>query len=162
MKRAFIENDFPLNNVSNFSALEKKSRKSTVVGLHTYWARRPLASSRATMYASLISASENEEERKEQNLFISKLADPENINDSRLIEQARKNILNNNSGKTPIVVDPFSGGGSIPMEAMRLGCSTYASDLNPLAVLIGRATLEFPQKYGVFTLNSAEHVSTSL
>lgn len=53
-----------------------------------------------------------------------------------------------NGGKPPKVLDPFAGGGAIPLEALRLGCETYASDLNPVAVLIEKATLEFPQKYG--------------
>lgn len=53
-----------------------------------------------------------------------------------------------NGGRVPEVLDPFAGGGAIPLEALRLGCETYASDLNPVVVLIEKATLEYPQKYG--------------
>lgn len=65
-----------------------------------------------------------------------------------MIEQARKDILEANGGKPPKVLDPFGGGGSIPLEALRLGCEVYSNDLNPVAVLIQKCTLEYPQKYG--------------
>jgi len=65
-----------------------------------------------------------------------------------MIKQAREDILKANGGKPPKVLDPFAGGGSIPLEALRLGCETYASDYNPVATLILKCTLEYPQKYG--------------
>ena len=65
-----------------------------------------------------------------------------------MIRKAREDILKANGGKPPRVLDPFGGGGSIPLEALRLGCETYANDLNPVAVLIQKCTLEYPQKYG--------------
>jgi len=65
-----------------------------------------------------------------------------------MIEQARKEILEANGGTPPKVLDPFGGGGSIPLEALRLGCETYSNDYNPVAVLIQKCTLEYPQKYG--------------
>ena len=52
-------------------------------------------------------------------------------------------------GRPPRVLDPFAGGGSIPLDALRLGCETYASNCNPVAVLIEKATLEWPQKFGI-------------
>jgi hypothetical protein len=64
------------------------------------------------------------------------------------LDKARKDILKANNGQPPKVLDPFGGGGSIPLEALRLGCETYTGDLNPVAVLIQKATLEYPQKYG--------------
>lgn len=66
----------------------------------------------------------------------------------RLIEKARKDILEANDDKPLRVLDPFSGGGAIPLEALRLGCETYAGEYNPVAVLILKCTLEYPQKYG--------------
>ena len=65
-----------------------------------------------------------------------------------MIERARKKILKAYGGKAPKVLDPFGGGGSIPLECLRLGCETYSNDLNPVAVLIQKCTLEYPQKYG--------------
>jgi putative DNA methylase len=76
------------------------------------------------------------------------LAKWENSLNERIIKKAREEILKANDGKPPKVLDPFAGGGSIPLEALRLGCETYASDLNPVAVLILKCTLEYPQKYG--------------
>ena len=67
---------------------------------------------------------------------------------SQLLERARQRILDCNDGKPPKLLDPFAGGGSIPLEALRLGCEVEASDLNPVAVLILKGTVEYPQKYG--------------
>ena len=72
----------------------------------------------------------------------------ENSNNPVLIEKARTDILKANGGVPPKVLDPFGGGGSIPLEALRLGCETYSNDYNPVAVLIQKCTLEYPQKYG--------------
>ena len=148
MKKAFIEYDFPVKEVSEHSAREKNIRHGHISTLHIWWARRPLASSRATIYASLVPAPKDEQEREERSKFIAELSKWENSNNKELIEKARQDILDANDGVPPKVLDPFSGGGSIPLEALRLGCETYASDLNPVAVLIEKATLEYPQKYG--------------
>ena len=72
----------------------------------------------------------------------------ENSLNPHLIERARQDILDTNDGVPPKVLDPFGGGGAIPLEALRLGCETYSNDLNPVAVLIQKCTLEYPQKYG--------------
>ncbi|HKZ56393.1 MAG TPA: DUF1156 domain-containing protein, partial [Thermodesulfovibrionales bacterium] len=116
--------------------------------LHIWWARRPLASSRATSYAALIPAPENIDEWNRKREFIIELSKWENSLNQTLIEKARKEILEANGGKPPRVLDPFGGGGAIPLEALRLGCETYSNDLNPVAVLIQKCTLEYPQKYG--------------
>jgi adenine-specific DNA methylase len=65
-----------------------------------------------------------------------------------MIDRAKKDILDANDGRPPKVLDPFGGGGAIPLEALRLGCKTYSNDLNPVAVLIQKCTLEYPQRYG--------------
>ncbi|MBT6051952.1 MAG: DUF1156 domain-containing protein, partial [Candidatus Scalindua sp.] len=148
MKRAFIEHDFPVKEVSEHSAREKNIRHGNISTLHIWWARRPLAASRATIYASLVPKPKDEKEREERSKFIDELSKWENSNDKELIKKARQDILDANDGVPPKVLDPFSGGGAIPLEALRLGCETYASDLNPVAVLIEKATLEYPQKYG--------------
>lgn len=147
MSQSAIEQSFPIQAVSEYSAKEKNIRHGHISTLHIWWSRKPLAVSRATIYAALVSAF-TEEEIKQKNDFIAELSKWENANNQELLNQARADILKANNGIPPKVLDPFSGGGSIPLEALRLGCETYANDLNPVAVLIEKATLEFPQKYG--------------
>ncbi|MDI6868425.1 MAG: DUF1156 domain-containing protein [Coprothermobacterota bacterium] len=148
MDRRFIEVSFPVKEVSEESRREKNIRQGHISTLHIWWARRPLAASRATTYAALIPAPENEEGRIQEESFIKNLSKWENSLNLSLIEKARKKILQASGGRPPRVCDPFAGGGAIPLEALRLGCETYASDLNPVAVLIEKVTLEFPQKFG--------------
>jgi len=147
-KKAFIETDFPIKEVSEESSREKNIRHGHISTLHIWWARRPLASSRASIYTALTPEPKDEEERLKKSQFIAQLSKWENSLNKGIIERARKDILEANGGKPPKVLDPFAGGGAIPLEALRLGCETYASDLNPVAVLILKATLEYPQKYG--------------
>lgn len=146
--KSFIESDFPVKEVSVESAREKNIRHGHISALHIWWARRPLASSRASIYAALTPEAKNEEERLKRAQFIHNLSKWENSLNKTLLERAKVEILKANGGKPPRVLDPFAGGGSIPLEALRLGCETYASDLNPVAVLIEKCTLEYPQKYG--------------
>ena len=144
MKR-FIEVSFPVKEISKESVREKNIRHGHISTLHIWWARRPLASSRATSYAALIPAPENGVEWDKKTQFIINLSKWENSLDPMLIEKARKDILETNSGKPLRVLDPFAGGGAIPLEALRLGCETYAGEYNPVAVLILKCTLEYPQ-----------------
>ena len=147
MKR-FIEETFPVKEVSEESAREKNIRHGHISTLHVWWSRKPLASSRATAYAALTPPPENTDEWSRKRDFIINLSKWENSLNPPLIEQARQDILDANGGVPPKVLDPFGGGGAIPLEALRLGCETYSSDLNPVAVLIQKCTLEYPQKYG--------------
>jgi putative DNA methylase len=147
LNKRFIEWDMPLAELSAESAREKNIRHGHISTLHIWWARRPLASSRASIYAALTPAPNDEDERHKRAQFIVNLSKWENSLNRNLIEQARADILTANNGIPPKVLDPFAGGGAIPLEALRLGCETYASDLNPVAVLIEKATLEYPQKY---------------
>ena len=146
MKR-FIEASFPVTEVSAESANEKNILSS----LHIWWARRPLVASRATAYAALIPPPKDTEDWNRKRNFISNLSKRKNSLNSHLIETARKEILEANDGEPPKVLDPFGGGGSIPLEELRLGCETYSNDLNPVAVLIQKCTLEYPQRYGNLT-----------
>jgi len=146
--KRFIEESFPVKEVSVESVREKNIRHGHISTLHIWWARRPLASSRATNYAALIPAPKNIEEWQRERDFIIELCKWENSNNEQLLERARRKILEANGGVPPKVLDPFGGGGSIPLEALRLGCETYSNDLNPVAVLIQKCTLEYPQKYG--------------
>lgn len=146
--RRFIEESFPVKEVGQESAREKNIRHGHISTLHIWWARRPLAASRATIYASLIPAPKDELERNNRLAFIIDLCKWENSLNRTIIEKARRDILASNGGRPPRVLDPFGGGGSIPLEALRLGCEVYSGDYNPVAVLIQKCTLEYPQKYG--------------
>jgi adenine-specific DNA methylase len=148
MDKRLIEVTFPVKEVSAISAKEKNIRHGHISTLHIWWARRPLAASRATAYAALIPAPESEKELEEEKKFIAEFSKWENTNNPVYIEKARRKILKAYGGKPPKVLDPFGGGGSIPLECLRLGCETYSNDLNPVAVLIQKCTLEYPQKYG--------------
>ena len=148
--KRFIEESFPVKEVSFESAREKNIRHGHISTLHIWWARRPLASSRATNYAALIPAvspGDKKEFNKKRN-FIIEFSKWKNSLDQSMIKRAREDILKANNGKPPKVLDPFGGGGAIPLEALRLGCETYSNDYNPVAVLIQKCILEYPQKYG--------------
>ena len=163
-QKRFIEVSFPVKEVSIESTREKNIRHGHISTLHIWWARRPLASSRATAYAALIPAPEDTEEWDKKRQFIIELSKWENSLNPVLIEKAREDMLgirnqelgisenaqipNAQSPKPIRILDPFAGGGAIPLEALRLGCETYAGDYNPVAVLILKCTLEYPQKYG--------------
>ena len=146
--KRFIEESFPVKEVSAESAREKNIRHGHISTLHIWWARRPLASSRATSYAALIPVPKTSEEWNAKRNFIIDLCKWENSLDEKIMEKARQDILKANGGKPPKVLDPFGGGGAIPLEALRLGCEVYSNDLNPVAVLIQKCTLEYPQKFG--------------
>jgi Adenine-specific DNA methylase containing a Zn-ribbon len=143
MKR-FIEELLPIKEISEESARERNIRHGHISTLHIWWARKPLIASRATIYSALVSA-ENIEEKKK---FLLKIAKWETSLNKELIEKAREEIRKENGGKVLRVLDPFSGGGSIPLECLRLGLETHAIDYNPVAVLILKCVLEYPQKYG--------------
>ncbi len=146
--KRFIEVSFPVKEVSEISAKEKNIRHGHISTLHIWWARRPLASSRATSYAALIPAPEGPEEWDKKRQFIIELSRWENSLNHQIIEKARRDILKANGGEVPKVLDCFAGGGSIPLEALRLGCEAHAVEYNPVSVLILKCTLEYPQKYG--------------
>jgi putative DNA methylase len=152
MKKRLIEHDLPLADISEESAREKNIRHGHPSTLHIWWARRPLASSRATAFAALIDdpGEDHPQEREKLLELIKEITPWEAVKDgnSEAIEEARRLILAQ-YGRPPRVLDPFAGGGSIPLEALRLGCETYASDYNPVAVFIEKATLEWPQKFGI-------------
>ncbi|UCG00705.1 MAG: DUF1156 domain-containing protein [Candidatus Heimdallarchaeota archaeon] len=148
MKKRVIEWNFPLAEVSKASTHEKSVRHGHPSTLHIWWARRPLAASRATTFAALIDLPSGLKKQKEIINLIKEISPWNTVksNSSPVIHQSQQLIKNQWDTKPPRILDPFSGGGSIPLEALRLGCETYASDLNPIAVLISKATLEWPQK----------------
>ena len=146
--KRLIEETFPVKEVSAESTHEKNIRRGHISTLHIWWARRPLAASRATAYAALVPPSQDTDEWSRKREFIINLSKWENSLNPHLIKKAQREILEANDGIPPKVLDPFGGGGAIPLETLRLGCETYSNDLNPVAVLIQKCTLEYPQKYG--------------
>jgi len=151
MNRKLIEHDLPLAEISDASASEKNIHHGHPSTLHIWWARRPLASSRATAFAALLDDPGDEARRSELRRLIQQITpwDAVKVGNSPAVEKARELVREQFDGEPPRVLDPFAGGGSIPLEALRLGCETYASDYNPVAVFIEKATLEWPQKFGV-------------
>jgi len=157
-KKKLIETSLPLEAINEASAREKSIRHGHPSTLHLYWSRKPLATARAVLFAQLVDdpASRPEEfptveaqdlERARLHALMEKLIVWENSNDEGLLKQARDEIRKSNNGVLPAVLDPFAGGGSIPLEAQRLGLEAHASDLNPLAVLINKALIEIPPKF---------------
>ncbi|MGO3221173.1 DUF1156 domain-containing protein [Microbacterium gubbeenense] len=157
-KKKLIETSLPLEAINERSSREKSVRQGHPSTLHLWWSRKPLAVARAVLFAQLVDdpASRPEEfptideqdvERSRLHQLMSELIQWENSGDEQLLEQAREEIRRSNNGDLPSVLDPFAGGGSIPLEAQRLGLEAHASDLNPLAVLINKALIEIPPKF---------------
>jgi putative DNA methylase len=157
LERRFFEESFPIKNISIESVKEKRNRHSHISTLHLWWARRPLTASRATIFASLIDFKENEDIEKVHSL-INKISKWENSLNIDVIAEAKKKISASNNKKTLRLLDPFSGGGSIPLEAIRLGCETYAMDYNPVATLILKCTFQYPLEFNNFSQKENELV----
>src|SRR6266436_5319243 len=157
-RKKLIEVALPLEAINQASAKEKSIRHGHPSTLHLWWARRPLAACRAVLFASLVDdpsshpeefPTEADQDRERQRLFrlIEELVKWENSNNKLLLDAASQEILKSTDGNPPSVYDPFCGGGSIPLEAQRLGLEARASDLNPVAVLITKALIEIPPKF---------------
>lgn len=172
-KKKLIETSLPLEAINAQASREKSIRHGHPSTMHLYWARRPLAAARAVLFAQLVDdpASRPEEfptvelqdtERARLHALMEKLVIWENSNDEELLEAARSEIRKSNNGKLPAVLDPFAGGGAIPLEAQRLGLEAHASDLNPLAVLLNKSLIEIPPKFSgkkpVFPSSEGEQV----
>ncbi len=157
-KKKLIETSLPLEAINAASAREKSIRHGHPSTLHLYWSRKPLATARAVLFAQLVddpasrpeefpTVEEQDAERARLHALMEELVVWENSNDEPLLRRAREEIRKSNDGELPAVLDPFAGGGSIPLEAQRLGLEAHASDLNPLAVLINKALIEIPPKF---------------
>ncbi len=158
VKKKLIEVALPLEAINKQSAREKSIRHGHPSTLHLWWARRPLATCRAVLFASLVDdpsslpeqfPTEADQDKERQRLFrlIERLVLWENSNNRAVLDEARAEILKSTDGHPPPIYDPFCGGGSIPLEAQRLGLEAHASDLNPVAVLITKALIEIPPKF---------------
>ncbi|WP_104088074.1 DUF1156 domain-containing protein [Cryobacterium sp. N19] len=157
-KKKLIETSLPLEAINEASGREKSLRQGLPSTMHLWWSRKPLATSRAIIFAQLVddptarpdefpTVEAQDAERARLHRLITRLALWENSNDAALLEQARIEIKKSNDGKLPGVTDPFAGGGSIPLEAARLGLPASAADLNPVAVLLNKALIEIPARF---------------
>jgi len=175
-KKKLIEVALPLEAINVASAREKSIRHGHPSTLHLWWARRPLAAARAVIFAQMVDdpsahpdifKTEKAQEKERQRLFriIEELVKWENTTNETVLQQARDEIWQSwrttcaenadhprakelfDRYKLPGFHDPFAGGGALPLEAQRLGLESYASDLNPVAVLINKAMIEIPPKF---------------
>jgi putative DNA methylase len=173
--KRLVEVDFPIAEVSRHAAREKATPPGHPSRLHLWWARRPLASSRAVLLGLLwpdpcdpLCPQEFKDEarrllrtvagcnpgttdkdiRKALLRFIADFASWDFAANRTYLDVSRALVTSAYGGEAPLVVDPFAGGGSIPVEALRLGCETFASDLNPVACLILKIMLEDIPRYG--------------
>ncbi len=156
--KKLIEVALPLEKINAESAREKSIRHGHPSTLHLWWARRPLAAARAVIWASLVDdpsshpekfPTEEEQNRERQRLFhiLEELVVWENSNDERVLAAAKEEVLKSTNGNPPEFLDPFAGGGAIPLEAQRLGLKAHAHDLNPVAVMINKAMIEIPPRF---------------
>ena len=172
--KKLIEVALPLDDINAAAAREKSIRHGHPSTLHLWWARRPLAAARAVIFAQMVndpggergwysgkSKAQTDQEREKLFDIIRDLVKWENTNNEEVLERARAAIRQSwretcalNKGKPgfdpdklPAFHDPFAGGGAIPLEAQRLGLESYASDLNPVAVMINKAMIEIPPKF---------------
>lgn len=175
-RKKLIEVALPLEAINEASAREKSIRHGHPSTLHLWWARRPLAAARAVIFAQMVDdpsavpelfPTEEAQEKERQRLFgiIKELVQWENTTNETVLNKAREEIWKSwrrtcadnkdhprarelfDPQKLPAFHDPFAGGGSLPLEAQRLGLEAYASDLNPVAVLINKAMIEIPPKF---------------
>ena len=173
--KRLAEVDFPVAEVSRHSAREKSIRHGHPSTLHLWWARRPLAACRAMLMALLLpdpcdkncpndfkqearrllalmpggsATAADRDLRKTLLSFIADFANWDNSAKPAYLECARGLVRAAHGSEPPLVVDPFAGGGSIPLEALRVGCDAFASDLNPVACLILKVLLEDIPRHG--------------
>ena len=175
-RKKLIEVALPLDDINTASAREKSIRHGHPSTLHLWWARRPLAAARAVIFAQMVddpsahrdrfpTEKAQEEERKRLFGILRELVKWENTTNEVVLGRARAEIqecwrrtcVDNaehpgaaelfDPDRLPAFHDPFAGGGALPLEAQRLGLEAYASDLNPVAVLINKAMIEIPPKF---------------
>lgn len=157
-KRKLIEVALPLETINRESAREKSIRHGHPSTLHLWWSRKPLATARAVLFAQLVddpsshpdrfpTEASQRTERERLHGIIERLVVWENTGNKGLFAEAKAEILASTGAMPPPILDPFAGGGSIPLEAQRLGLEAHASDLNPVSVLINKALIEIPPKF---------------
>lgn len=158
MAKKLIEVALPLEKINAESAREKSIRHGHPSTLHLWWARRPLAAARAVIWSSLVDDPSahpeqfpTEEEQNKERLRLFKILEDlvvwENSSNEDVLNRAKAEIMKSTNGKPPALLDPFAGGGAIPLEAQRLGLEAHAHDLNPVAVMINKSMIEIPPRF---------------
>ena len=170
--KKLIEVALPLEKINAESAREKSIRHGHPSTLHLWWARRPLAAARAVIWASLVDdpsshpeqfPTEEDQNTERQRLFkiLEDLVVWENSNNEKVLDAAKAEIMKSTNGNPPALLEPFAGGGAIPLEAQRLGLEAHAHDLNPVAVMINKAMIEIPPKFsGMAPVNPDAQVNS--
>ncbi len=167
VKKKLIEVALPLDDINAASAREKSIRHGHPSTLHLWWARRPLAAARAVIWSSLVddpsahpekfpTVEEQAAERERLFGILRELVVWENSNNDRVLNAAKAEIKKSMGDDLPPLLDPFAGGGAIPLEAQRLGLKAYAQDLNPVAVTINKAMIEIPPLFAEKTAVNPE------
>lgn len=158
-KKKLIEVALPLEAINAESAYEKMPGIGAHPrGLHLWWARRPFVAARAVIWSSLVDdpsshpeqfPTEEAQQQERERLFgiLTRLVKWENSNDEGILAEAKAEIMKSTDNNPPALLDPFAGGGAIPLEAQRLGLEAHAHDLNPVAVMINKAMIEIPPKF---------------
>lgn len=159
MSKKLIEVALPLEAINTAATHEKMPGIGAHPrGLHLWWARRPFVAARAVIWSSLVDdpsahpelyPTEEAQNAERQRLFgiLEKLVKWENSNDPEVLAAAKAEILRSTNNNPPALLDPFAGGGAIPLEAQRLGLEAHAHDLNPVAVMINKAMIEIPPRF---------------
>lgn len=156
--KKLIEVALPLEKINKEASREKSIRHGHPSTLHLWWSRKPTAAARAVIWASLVDdpsshpeefPTEEEQNAERQRLFhiLERLVEWENSNNKDVLDAARAEIMKSTGGNPPALLDPFAGGGAIPLEAQRLGLEAHAHDLNPVAVMINKAMIEIPPRF---------------
>ena len=153
-RKKLIEVALPLAAINEAAQRENNIHTGLPANLHAWWSRKPIGVARSVLFASLVDDPEEylepeQAEAKREHLFsvVSRLADVANSDDKSLLADAKKHILESNGGLMPEFLDPFCGGGSLPLEALRLGLPSTGSDLNPVAVFITRVLISLAPKH---------------
>lgn len=147
--RRLIEEELPLRAVNAESGKEKSLRHGHISTMHLWWARRPLAMSRTIVAGTLLPNPSNDADRRDVLDCIANASPFKASTRDDLINPLKKLLAEAYPDDPPRVLDCFAGGGAIPLEALRLGCDTTALDLNPVAHLIEKCVLEYPQRFGL-------------
>jgi len=158
-KKKLIETSIPLDDINEAASGEKNIRKGYPATLHLWFARRPLAAARCVIFASMIddpsehpelfpTESEQDHERERLHGIIRRLASWDNIVNKELYQDAHDEMVKYApNGILPEFLDPFAGGGALPLEAQRLGLVSHAADLNPIPVTLNRAMIDIPARF---------------
>lgn len=169
--KKLIEVAMPLDAINAAAVREKSIRHGHPSGFHIWWARRPMVTARAVIWASLVDdpsshpeqfPTEKEQETERERLFdiLRQLVIWENTNNEDLLKQAKDEIAKSMGGDIPAFLDPFAGGGALPLEAQRLGLKSYGADLNPVPVVINKSMIDVPQRFaGLPPINNASRHS---